>query len=60
MKLKTLFTTPTATELAAKELAEAQRQLLSAQTAEEYARSMVAYNSQRIARLKDIVLGAGK
>jgi hypothetical protein len=38
MKLKTLFQTPTATELAAKELAEA----------------------QRIARLKDIVLGAGK
>ena len=60
MKLKTLFTTPTATELAAKELAEAQRLLLSAQTAMEYARSQVTFNTERIERLKGIVLGAGK
>ena len=60
MKLKTLFTAPTALELAAKELAEAERQLLSAQTAEEYARSMVVYNSQRIERLTAYVQGGGK
>jgi hypothetical protein len=55
MKLKNPFSTPTALELATRELAEAQRQLLSAQTAMEYARSMVDYNAQRIERLEAYV-----
>lgn len=50
--LKSLFSPPSALELAAKELAEAQRQLLASQTAMEYARSMVTYNHQRISRLE--------
>lgn len=38
-------------ELAQRELAEAQRSLLEAQSAEEYARSVVSYNQERIRRL---------
>ena len=50
--LMDLFKTPTADELAARELAEARRELLSAQSALDYARSMVDYNTQRIRRLE--------
>lgn len=47
-----LFTISTPVELAAKELAEAQRELLACHTAEEYAKAIVAYNHDRIVRLK--------
>ena len=50
--IKKLFRMPGAKELAAKELAEAERQKLSAETAKEYATQMVAYHDSRIQRLR--------
>ena len=52
MKFKNLFQTPEAIELAAKELAEAKRQLLSTLSAKEYATQMSEYHAQRIERLE--------
>lgn len=45
------FRNPSAAILAQRELEEAQRQLLSAQSGAEYAKALVLYNSQRIERL---------
>lgn len=56
-RIKRLFEAPSAKELAAKELADAERRLLEAQTAAEYARSMVVYNRERIKRLKAYLKG---
>ena len=50
--IRRILTGPSAEELAARELAQARRALLEAQTAEEFARSQVIYNQQRIARLR--------
>lgn len=50
--MRRLLTGPSPDELAARELDAAKRELLKAQTAEEFARSHVVYNKQRIARLK--------
>ena len=50
--IRRILTGPSAEELAARELAQARRALLEAQTAEEFARSQVAYNQARIARLR--------
>lgn len=50
--LRRMVAGPTPEELAARELDNARRALLEAQTAEEYARSQVIYNKQRISRLK--------
>ena len=50
--IKTLFQPPSALELAAKELAEAQRQLLASLSAKEYATQMSEYHAQRIERLE--------
>lgn len=50
--IKNMFRAPSALELAAKELAEAQRQLLAALSAKEYATQMSEYHSQRIERLE--------
>ena len=47
-----LFKTPTARNLAVRELEEAQREHLRACTALEYAQAVVDYNASRIARLK--------
>lgn len=47
-----LFRTPTALEIAARELAQAERALLEAETAREYATAMVEYNQERIHRLR--------
>lgn len=49
--LKTLFTKPSAMSLAQAELEDAQRLLLAAQTAKEYATQMALYNEARIRRL---------
>lgn len=46
-----VFRSPPADVMAAHELAEAQRDLLQAESGLEYARAMVAYNRDRIARL---------
>jgi len=49
---KRLMTTPTPLELAARELVQAQRSKLEAESACEYAANMVDYNDARINRLK--------
>jgi hypothetical protein len=46
---------PTPLELAADELALAQRELLKAYSAEEYAQNIAIYNEQRIKRLTDFI-----
>lgn len=51
-----LFKTPSPHALAARELDEARRALLAAQTAQEYAAAMVKYNIERIKRLEGILL----
>jgi hypothetical protein len=50
--MRRLLTGTSPDELAARELDAAKRALLQAQSAQEYARSMVIYNQQRIARLR--------
>ncbi len=54
--IKRLLTLPTPLEMAAKELVEAQRSKLEAESAQDYAEYMVAYNNQRIDRLRERVL----
>lgn len=49
--LKRLMSTPTPLEMAARELVEAQRAKLEAESAMEYALYMVDYNDARIKRL---------
>lgn len=47
-----IFRTPSALELAVRELDEAERRLLEAYSAKEYAEAMVTYHSDRIDRLQ--------
>lgn len=49
--IKKIFTKPSALSMAQVELEEAQRQLLQAQSAKDYASQMVAYHEARIHRL---------
>ena len=49
--IKDYFRVPSAKELAAKELNEAQRKLLDALSGQEYAKRMCDYHSDRIKRL---------
>ena len=49
--IKSLFKSPSPQEIAARELEEAKRSLLEAQTAEEFARHTAAYHQERIERL---------
>ena len=49
--MKRLLTIPTPLELAARELVQAQRAKLEAESAMEYANAMVNYNDERIVRL---------
>lgn len=58
-QLKTLLKPKTALELAAKELEEARKSKLEAETAREYAASVVKYNTDRIARLSRYVMKEG-
>jgi hypothetical protein len=51
--IKALFTPPTARELAIKEKDEAERLLLEAQTAQEFATQMVVYHAGRVKRLNE-------
>ncbi len=51
-EIKSMFKQLDPLEMATTELAEAQRSELEAQSAAEYAQSIVTYNRQRIARLK--------
>ena len=50
--IKRLLTAPSPLELAARELVQAQRAKLEAESACEYAANMVVYNDARIRRLK--------
>ena len=50
--IKRLLTTPTPLEMAVRELVQAQRSKLEAETALDYAANMVQYNDDRISRLK--------
>ena len=58
--LKKIFRRLTPVELAAKELAEAERALLEAQTGREYADAIVTYNEKRIARLRGVLKKQGE
>ena len=58
--IRRLFTGPSPEELASRELDAAKRELLKAQTAEEFARSHVIYNQQRIARLRAYLADPGE
>lgn len=49
---KRLLSTPTPLEMAARELVEAQRAKLEAESALDYAANMVNYNNDRIDRLR--------
>ncbi len=53
--LKDLFSRPTATKLAEEELRNAEKSLLEAQSAMEYASAIVSYNQNRVARLRDFI-----
>jgi len=55
-----LFRRPSPEVLAARELDEARRDLLSAQSAAEYADAMCVYHQARIERLRDILAGVEK
>jgi hypothetical protein len=50
-KIQDLWRLPSSTEMAAKELEEARRRFLDAQSAMEYARRMSDYHADRIKRL---------
>lgn len=50
-----VFRMPSAEVMAVRELAEAKRELLEAQSAAEFTRSVCQYNEQRIARLQNYV-----
>ena len=55
-----LFKTPSAVEIAARELEEARRQLLRSQSAAEYASRISAYHLDRIKRLSFYLVEANK
>jgi len=55
-----LFKTPTSVEIAARELEQARRQLLQAQSAAEYANRISAYHFDRIKRLSAYLVDANK
>ena len=50
-----LLQPPTPLKLAEEELLQAQRELLKAHSAQEYARHMANYHSERIERLTDFI-----
>lgn len=57
--MRRLIAGPSPEELAARELDAAKRALLQAQSAEEFARSQVIYNQQRISRLRAYLADPG-
>ena len=52
MNIKDIFKTISPAEAIAAELAEAEHQLLKAETGVEYAQALVTYNKNRVKRLK--------
>lgn len=55
--MKDFFKTPTAEELAIKELEEAKRELLRALSGQDYANRIVQYHQDRVKRLSEYVNG---
>lgn len=55
--LKKLWTVPSAESLALRELEDAKRKLLDAQTSREYAESMCKFREQQIKRLTTYIKG---
>ena len=55
--LKNVYTTPSAEVIAVRELEEAKRKLLEAQSGREYADSMCKYHEARIKRLTNYIKG---
>lgn len=53
--LRNYFKTATLLDVANRELAEAELAKLTAQTGQEYAASLVAYNTSRIERLRTFI-----
>ena len=53
--LKTIFKTPTPLQVAATELAQAELELLKAETGVEFASSLVTFNKQRVTRLRSYI-----
>lgn len=51
----TIFRTPTAEQLAQRELEEARRQLLVAHSSQEYAQTIVEYHRKRVSRLETLL-----
>jgi hypothetical protein len=58
--IRRVFRKITPAEVAAKELAHAELSMLEAQTAKEYAESVMAYNDARIKRLRKFLAGLEK
>ena len=54
---KSVYTMPSAEQIALRELEEAKRQLLEAQSGREYADSMCKYHEARIKRLTNYIKG---
>jgi len=54
--LHNIFARATVMELAATELADAERDLLAASSAAEYADALIAFNTTRIDRLKSVLM----
>jgi hypothetical protein len=55
--IKNVYTTPSAEVIALRELEEAKRKLLEAQSGREYADSMCKYHDARIKRLTNYIKG---
>jgi hypothetical protein len=58
--LKNMFRMPTPLQVAARELAQAEHELLEAETGVEFASSLVTFNKQRVKRLKTFMVGQNK
>lgn len=54
-----IWRTPSAAELASRELADAERKLLDAQSGREFADAMVRYHTDRINRLRRFLRESG-
>ena len=55
-----IFRTPSALELATRELAQAELALLEAHSGREFADAMVTYHQERIYRLRNYIQGESK
>jgi len=59
-EFKQFFQMPTPLQMAARELAQAEHELLKAETGVEFASSLVTFNKQRVKRLKAFMVEQNK